>query len=375
MAIRYSEDPGSGKQGGLLPWFGSGQMVPEFENVAFALENGQISEPFRSAFGWHIISKIDSKGAAPLAEMKAKELQRIGNPQDERYEMVKKHQNEQLMKKHKGALNAAAWAEIKAYASANGLDSVFYETYALPANAGKELLKVDGKSYTAGEFVKSLGDAIQADPMFAEKYLDDNLVGFENRKLMAAEEEWLEANVADYRNLYHEYCNGSLLYEASVRNVWDKAAKDKEGLEKFFEAHRGDYAWSEPRAKGVLVQAKNDSIAGEIMRRYAELPKDEALQTLRKDYRGKASLDRVLLPKGQNAMVDNLLFGGPEATPSNSAHTVYFMLDGRLIDAPESAADVKGQVTGDYQEMLEENWVKELQKKYPVSINKKVLKK
>lgn len=55
LARAESDDPGSAGQGGDLGWFGKGFMVPEFEEAAFALEEGKISEPVRSPFGFHII--------------------------------------------------------------------------------------------------------------------------------------------------------------------------------------------------------------------------------------------------------------------------------------------------------------------------------
>lgn len=59
LAMNYSEDPGSAGKGGDLGWFGRGQMVPSFDSVAFALRPGQMSRPFKTDFGWHII-RVDS---------------------------------------------------------------------------------------------------------------------------------------------------------------------------------------------------------------------------------------------------------------------------------------------------------------------------
>jgi peptidyl-prolyl cis-trans isomerase D len=58
LATELSQDTGSAANGGDLGWFGKGQMVPEFETAAFALEDGEISEPIQSNFGWHIIQKL-----------------------------------------------------------------------------------------------------------------------------------------------------------------------------------------------------------------------------------------------------------------------------------------------------------------------------
>lgn len=73
-AMRESEDPGSGGQGGMLPWFGMGRMVPEFEAVAFSLNSGEISEPFATSYGYHIIEKLDSRDMAPLEEVRSRIL-------------------------------------------------------------------------------------------------------------------------------------------------------------------------------------------------------------------------------------------------------------------------------------------------------------
>lgn len=60
LAQTHSDDPGSATKGGDLGTFSRGRMVEAFEKVAFALEPGQISEPVRTHFGWHLI-KVESR--------------------------------------------------------------------------------------------------------------------------------------------------------------------------------------------------------------------------------------------------------------------------------------------------------------------------
>jgi peptidyl-prolyl cis-trans isomerase SurA len=62
LAILYSEDPGSAKQGGELGLFGRGQMFPEFEAAAFSLEQGELSEIVRTDAGYHILQMIERRG-------------------------------------------------------------------------------------------------------------------------------------------------------------------------------------------------------------------------------------------------------------------------------------------------------------------------
>jgi len=59
-AKKYSKCP-SGSSGGILGWFGRGDMVPEFEKAAFDLPTGTVSEPVKTAYGWHLIYVISKK--------------------------------------------------------------------------------------------------------------------------------------------------------------------------------------------------------------------------------------------------------------------------------------------------------------------------
>ncbi|NDY41804.1 peptidylprolyl isomerase [Dissulfurirhabdus thermomarina] len=64
LAKKYSEDPGTRDKGGELGFFPKGRMVPEFEKAAFALKKGEVSQPVRTAFGYHLIQVEDRKAAS-----------------------------------------------------------------------------------------------------------------------------------------------------------------------------------------------------------------------------------------------------------------------------------------------------------------------
>jgi len=67
LAKQKSKDPGAAAQGGDLGYFTKDQMVPEFAEVAFKLEKGQVSEPVKTQFGWHVI-KVEDKRSKPVPE-------------------------------------------------------------------------------------------------------------------------------------------------------------------------------------------------------------------------------------------------------------------------------------------------------------------
>ena len=113
LAKKYSEDPGSAKQGGSLGWIGKGQTVPEFEKVAFSLPKGQISDLVKSSYGFHII-RVDDKQDAhmkTLDDVKAE------------IEPVLKHQKGQQIaqKKADDLLKQARAQGLDAAAAASGI--------------------------------------------------------------------------------------------------------------------------------------------------------------------------------------------------------------------------------------------------------------
>jgi peptidyl-prolyl cis-trans isomerase SurA len=71
LALKMSEDASTSSKGGELPWFGTGKMVESFEDAAFNLSaDGQISEPFKTSYGWHIVKRLEYRAPASFEASK-----------------------------------------------------------------------------------------------------------------------------------------------------------------------------------------------------------------------------------------------------------------------------------------------------------------
>ncbi len=113
IARKSSIDPGSAKNGGDLGFFSSGQMVPEFETVALKMKPGEISEPVKTKFGFHIIKVTDKKMGKPVEFEKVKSaiMQRIAA---EKQKEVFDSYIENLKKNAKVDINKDALAKLPA---------------------------------------------------------------------------------------------------------------------------------------------------------------------------------------------------------------------------------------------------------------------
>jgi peptidyl-prolyl cis-trans isomerase D len=122
LAKKYSEDPGSAKQGGSLGWIGRGQTVPEFEKTAFSLPKGQISDLVKSSYGFHII-RVDDKQDAHM-----KTLDEV----KDQIEPILKHQKAQELaqKKADDLLKQARAQGLDAAAASAGIPVITSDFFA-----------------------------------------------------------------------------------------------------------------------------------------------------------------------------------------------------------------------------------------------------
>jgi peptidyl-prolyl cis-trans isomerase SurA len=188
----------------------------------------------------------------------------------------------------------------------------------------------------------------------------------------------LEEKHADLRNLVREYHDGILLFDVSLREVWDKANKDTEGLAAYFKANKKQYTWDEPRFKGFMIYAK-DKVSAKVAAQIAKSANPDSIMSLinqrvNVDSTTYVRVERGLWTMGKNAAVDKYAFKNKQAeyTPTEAFPIVVPV--GKVIKAPQEYTDVRGQVTTDYQDYLERLWIATLREKYEVVVNEEVLK-
>lgn len=372
LARKESEDPGSAAEGGKLPAFGAGMMVPEFEEAAFSLGAGEISKPFATAYGYHIVQTLEHLGIGSLEEELDGIKAQIGR--DQRSQMPEQERIAQFKTLYGCSVDSAALTALRTRLAADTVTPPV-AIKALCADA-TPIARIGSRSLTVGEMASLVPDNVRAASADAYTTFESALSTGVDDAVRSEARRRLEAENADYRNLVGEYRDGILLFEISNRNVWDRSTADREGLEAHFAANRSAYSWDRPHYKGYVVFATSDSVATAARTFLADnkVERDSLVKTLRDNFGRDVKVERVTTGRGDNAIVDHIAFGG-ERPEAPGRWVAWFSYDGRVIDAPEEAADVRGAVAADYQQTLEKAWVESLRAKYPVKLNKKALKK
>lgn len=369
LARRESQDPGSARKGGELPWFGRGEMVPEFEAVSYELANGEISEPFSTRYGVHVVKKIDNKTLGAYADTRDQILGMM--KKDARGKVAYNSKVAQLKQQYKCSINEKTKQHLVKEVVENGLDSTFVAKY---ADSAEELFSLNGVAHPVSELAALLKGNASLKGEVAGSAIESKIDELVTTKVVELEKQALETTNDDYRNLINEYRDGMLLFEISNRKVWGKASTDIDGLTAYFEANRDKYKWTDPKFKGYLIQTTNDSITQIVKEKLKTLGQDTVMRTLRREYGKFLRIEHLLVAKGENAEVDSEWFGGAKVKPEGK-YKDYFTYGGKILSQPEEVADVRGAVIVDYQNFLEEQWIAQLRKTYPITIDKKVLKK
>ncbi len=378
LAQQFSEDKSSAPKGGVLQRFGSGQLSSEeFENVAFELKDkNQISKPFESQFGWHIVKLIEKHPVRTYDEMKSELEDKIRK--DERSLLITNSLAKKLRNKYSILKDVKILVKIKAVVT----DEFYAQTWA----ANDKTKEIKGivltinkdKKINANQFVdfiigkqksniKTKPISRLVDELF-EKFIDEQLIAYYN--------ENLENEFPDFKNIMEEYRDGLLLFDLMEKEIWNRAKNDTLGLSEYFKNNISNYQWKKRYNLDIL--SSTDSKVIEKVQKLLKKGKsiDYIKEQLNKD--GKVNVmsksglyeeDYDVLPQFKD------LSKGVSAIVSKDKY--YFVLN-VIEEKPAGAKELsecRGKVISDYQQYLENHWVDELKKEFKISINQEVFSK
>ena len=417
VARELSTDPSVQETGGELGWITPFRYVYPLEEAVYNTPVGDISKVFRTQYGFHIVKveeerdhlevkashimkmvPVDSLDAIKKAQIDsiASELAKaqkdnVQSTKEIFAEVAKRESDDRgssarggelgwfgkgmMVKPFEDAAFSMKAGEISAPVRSQ------YGWHILYKEAERGIQPLDSMRAQIQRQVLRDERAQEADKAFIRKTRAEYNLPAEmsDAEVKTYADEHLEEKYPELRHLVQEYHDGILLFEVSLREVWDKAAKDTAGLEQFFKANKKKYTWAAPKWKGYLIQAKNKS----SLKAAKAIIKSADADSIQSYIARRVNCDSVtyvkvqhgLWEQGKNGAVDKYGFKDKKAafTPNEELPIVECV--GKKLKAPEAWNDEKGKVTTDYQDYLEAEWVKKLREKYEVKVNPEVWEK
>ncbi len=373
VVSEFSEDKGSAANGGKLPWFGSNRMVPEFIIATRNLKDtGNVSAPFTTPFGYHIIKLIGIKPVGTFEEeetaLKTRLEKDVRNKLSEEavINRIKQEYGFKEYPKAKDAVFATLDSSLMKgewdVSKAAGLDKTVFSL------GDEKFTQQDLAQYIAQKQAKRVADI----PVFFNETYRTFIVD----KCIAYEDQRLEEKYPDFRMLVQEYHDGILLFDLTDKNVWSKAVKDTTGLAEFYAANPGKYMWDKRFHATVVTILKPSEVNTDEVRAMFTSGKtpEEVLNAFNTDTTLNILVETAKFSEGDSPVVDKVKWktGLSPMVDSPSGPSFVFGYE-ILLPEPKILQEARGLVTADYQAYLEEQWIKELRSKYNVIINEDVL--
>lgn len=377
LARQFSEDKSTSPKGGVLNKFGSGQLSSEaFEEVAFSLANpNDISKPFQSEFGWHIVKLIAKHPVRTQSEMKSELENKIGK--DERSKKITASLNEKLRKQYTYKRDSKVYAQLSKWITADFYESKWVQPEAAKDYAGVLLTintkKIDGKKFL--EFVdKQQKSGLKVKPLSAltevlyDKFLDEQLTAYYD--------ENLETEFPEFAYVMEEYRDGLLLFDLMEKEIWERAKTDSVGLQTFYNSTKFNHMWKKRVEATILSSTKMETIK-------------KALSLLKKDKDVQAIKDQLNVGNVVNVMANSGKFEeGNSALPKATKFEVgisdifkegeyYFVVkvDKVMPEEVKTLEECRGKVVNEYQQYLEQRWVDDLKQEFNVKVNQDVFER
>ena len=407
-AILYSEEPSAKQTKGELGWIQPFRFVYSFENAVYTTPVGDITPVFRSPYGFHIAKVQEERD---FEEVHAAHIMKM-TPMGDVQRMADAHMAMDSIYKlaiHDSidfATLASANSEDRGSAMRGGdlgwfgrgaMVQPFEDiTFGLEIGQvskpfqtrfGVHISKLYGRrgiqpldsmrSQILRQVQRDQRMKIAEDSFISKTRAEYNLPAeMSDEDVKAYADAHLEERYEDLRNLVKEYHDGILLFDVSLREVWDKANQDTEGLATFFKANKKNYTWEEPRFKGHIIYAKNET-AAKVAKQIVKTAHPDSVmsylnQRINVDSVMYARIERGVWTLGKNAAVDKFGFKQKDIEYNPSEDYPIVIVVGKAIKAPQAYTDDRGRIVTDYQDYLEKTWVKSLREKYPVVLNQEV---
>jgi peptidyl-prolyl cis-trans isomerase SurA len=354
LAKTQSDDTYSAKKNGSLGRFGSGRMIKEFEEVVYSLKDtGEISKPFKTKFGWHIIKLINKFPIKTLEEKKTELTQKIKS--GDRSKIINSSVINNLKKEYKIELNTAS---IDNYKNDNWQDK-FNEF-------SDNIMTINEEVVTKEKLKKFLSN----------RNLKDNLFNsFQDKMILDYFKNHLHETNEEYANTLKEYQEGLLLFEILQTKIWDKS-KDSIGIQNYFDNNMAKFVLGK-RFQGSIASCVDKKCAKEVRKKLFAGIENDSIKSL---INISSSDVKVIFKSGEfkennETLPKKLkLAKGISKVYKDQNSYLVIKIDEVLPSKMQQLEDIRGNVVNDYQEFLERKWIEELRSKYKIKLNDEVFK-
>lgn len=376
LALEYSNDYVSNASGGQMKEVGTGVYDPVFENALFSLQkNGDISAPFATSHGYHIVQRIALSPISAVKDKKTLEDLKLRIQNDSRINLSKQRLYERIISQVKYTQEDFDMKELFVFA-----DSLIdFKRPAEPVRNMKNttvLFKLGDKTKTAFDYVNfAINNRFVLDGT-----LKPNAQVFDEFKVETALEYYrdhLEEFNVDFRNQMNDFKEGNLFFEIMMQEIWGPAQNDSIAQRAYYEKNRSKFAWKSS-ADAVVFFCSDESVAKQLHAAIRRTP--TKWKELSQHYGDKTTIDSGRFEMSKIPGLAGTPLKAGTLTPivrnpaDNSTAFAYVL---RLYPKPAAKTFIqaKSDVIAGYQEEMEAKWVAELRKKYPVKVNEAELKK
>jgi peptidyl-prolyl cis-trans isomerase SurA len=384
LVKQFSEDKTSVKDNGMLPWFGTGGTASVFEDAAFSLENnGDISDPIQSAYGWHIIRREDRRDVAEFEAIKSNLKRKI--EKDARALKGRTSLLRTLKEDYALTFNYPNRDRASKLVTEEYLSGKWKMPKELPNPMDKPVLTISdnklsktSKVYTQLNYLNFIqkNQKKRKEGEMVSAVLADEWKSFVNEMLIDFENGLLEIKYPEFKALMHEYHDGILLFDLMDQKVWSKAVKDSAGLEDFYKTHKSDYMWPE-RVDASIYECANEQVAKKVEKLTKKRVKKGytdayIMQEINEDNALNLNIRSGLFAKSDDAIIDKTPWVPGTYTIQDSGKLTLVQVYDVKQPQPKALNEARGLITSAYQSHLEEMWIQELRSKYPVQVDQKV---